>query len=245
MAQNARNEPIHYREIAEELGRDPASVSASLSIEKAQAETEGRPPYFVRVKAGLYRYNELCEAAKDEEKIDKEIRERAREVNRKTRNDVNEAIARLDLNGFAQLANTILANIRVRVEELHERERYNETVVITGSWLDDGGEAPVVFYVKKCGLNEEIRRETILEIRGALPNYQANQGVLISNGICTREARAAAVESRYSVPPIHIMDKEIILNVLFESRTAVKSRKIEIFLKDDEFFDELSSDSAE
>lgn len=244
MAENARNEPIHYREIAEELGRDPASVSASLSIEKAQAETEGRPPYFVRVKAGLYRYNELCEAAKDEEKIDAEIREKVKEVNRKARSDVNEAIDRLDLNGFAQLANTILANIRVRVEDVRERERYNATVVLTGSWLDDGGAAPVVFYIKKCGLDEEIGKATILEIRGALPNYQANQGVLISNGICTKEAREAAVMSRYSVPPIHIMDKEIILNILEESRAGVKSRKIDMLFLDEEFFGQLTSDGA-
>ncbi len=244
MAENARDEPIHYREIAEELGRDPASVSASLSIEKAQAETEGRPPYFVRVKAGLYRYNELCEAAKDEEKVDEEIREKAKEVNRKARSDMNEAIAQLDLKAFAHLANTILANIRVRVEDVRERDRYNNTVVLTGSWLDDGGEAPVVFHVKKCDLNEEIGKETILEIRGALPNYQANQGVLISNGICTKEAREAAVQSHYTVPPVHIMDKDIILNILEESRAGVKSRKIEILFLDEDFFEQLTSDGA-
>ncbi|TFF94289.1 hypothetical protein EU546_05070, partial [Candidatus Thorarchaeota archaeon] len=201
MSENARNKPIHYTKIADELGRDPASVSASLSIEKAQAKNDGRPPYFVRVAAGLYRYNELCEAAKDEEKIDAEIREKAKEVNRRTRNDVNEAIANLDLNGFAQLANTIIANIRVRVEEVREEERYNETIILTGSWLDDGGAAPVVFYVKKCGLNEEIGKETIREIRGALSteNYQANQGVLISNGVCSKEAREEAVQSGITV----------------------------------------------
>jgi restriction endonuclease Mrr len=244
LAENARGEAVHYKDIAEELGRDPASVSASLSIEKAQAETEGRPPYFVRVRAGLYRYNELCEAARDEEKVDEELREKAKEVNRRARSDINEAISRLDLDGFAQLANDVLANIRVRVEDVRERDRYNGTVVLTGSWLDDGGEAPVVFYVKRCGLNEPIGKETILEIRGILPKYQANQGVLISNGICTTEAREEAVQSNYTVPPVHIMDKEIILNILFESRIAVKSHKIEIFLRDDEYFDQLSNENT-
>jgi len=244
LAENARGEPIHYKAIAEALGRDPASVSASLSIEKAQAEREVRPPYFVRVKAGLYRYNELCEAAKDEQKIDKEIRDRVKEVNWWARNEVNEAIARLSMDGFAQLASNVLANIRIRVDDVKERDRYNKTIILTGSWLDDGGRAPVVFYVKKCGLREKITRETILEIRGLLPNYQANQGVLISNGICTEDAREAAVQRNYTVPPVHIMDNEIILNILFESRTGVKSRKLEIFIKDDDFFEQLNSEGS-
>ena len=240
MAENARSEPIHYKDIAEELGRDPASVSASLSIEKSQAELEGRPPYFERVSAGLYRYNELCEAAKADEKIDQDIRERAREANRWARSEVNEEISRLNSGEFLELAREILGAIRVRMDDVKERDhRVNGGIVLTGSWHDDGGEAPVVFYVKKCGLNEPIDDDTVHVIRGLLQTYNANQGVLISNGICTERAIDAAVNRHATVSPVHIMDKEIILNILFEGTKAVKSRRIEVYLKNDDFFEEI------
>ncbi|RLI57393.1 MAG: hypothetical protein DRO93_10610, partial [Candidatus Thorarchaeota archaeon] len=46
LATHARDKPVHYTDIAEALGRDPASVSASLSIERRQARRDERPPYF-------------------------------------------------------------------------------------------------------------------------------------------------------------------------------------------------------
>jgi len=239
LMENARENPVHYREIAEALDRDPASVSASLSIEKAQAQVDGRPAYFLRVAPGLYRFNDLCEGAITEQQIDEDLKEKARASKLATRAEMNQAIANLDLDGFRELATVILINIRVNRDDVQERERYNDTIVLTGSWLDDGGRAPVVFYAKKCSLDEPIGRETILEIRGALPVYGANQGVLISNGICTSEATREAVQPNLIVPPIHIMDKEIIMNVLFESRTGVKSSKVEIFLLDADFFKSL------
>jgi hypothetical protein len=239
LMENARDSPVHYREIAEALDRDPASVSASLSIEKAQAEVDGRPAYFLRVAPGLYRFNDLCEGAITEQQLDEDLREKSRASKLATRNEMNQAIASLDLDGFRELAEVILVNVRVNREEIRERERYNNTIVLTTSWYDDGGRAPVVFYAKKCELDEPIGKETILEIRGALPIYGANQGVLISNGICTPEATREAVQPNLSVPPVHIMDKEIILNVLFESRTGVKSSKVEIFLLDSDFFRRL------
>jgi len=237
--ENARDSPVHYTEIAERLGRDPASVSASLSIEKAQAEVDGRPAYFLRVAPGLYRFNDLCEGAITEQQLDEDLREKSRASKLATRNEMNQAIANLDLNGFRELAEVILVNVRVNREEIRERKRYNNTIVMTTSWLDDGGRAPVVFYAKKCELDEPIGEETILEIRGALPTYRANQGVLISNGICTPDAKNEALQPELTVPPVHIMDKEIILNVLFESRTGVKSSKVEIFLLDTDFFKHL------
>ncbi|MFW9957801.1 MAG: restriction endonuclease [Candidatus Odinarchaeota archaeon] len=239
LMENARDSPVHYREIAEALDRDPASVSASLSIEKAQAEVDGRPAYFLRVAPGLYRFNDLCEGAITEQQLDEDLREKSRASKLATRNEMNQAIASLDLDGFRELAEVILVNVRVNREEIRERERYNNTIVLTTSWYDDGGRAPVVFYAKKCNLDEPIGKETILEIRGALPIYGANQGVLISNGICTPDATREAVQPYLSVPPVHIMDKEIILNVLFESRTGVKSSKVEIFLLDTDFFKHL------
>jgi hypothetical protein len=237
--ENGRDNPVHYREIAKALDRDPASVSASLSIEKAQAEEDGRPAYFLRVAPGLYRFNDLCEGAITEQQLDEDLREKSRASKLATRNEMNQAIASLDLNGFRDLAEVILVNVRVNREETRERERYNNTIVLTTSWYDDGGRAPVVFYAKKCDLDEPIGKETILEIRGALPIYGANQGVLLSNGICSPEAIREAVQPNLTVPPVHIMDKEIILNVLFESRTGVKSSKVEIFLPDTDFFKRL------
>lgn len=239
LMENARDTPVHYREIAKSLDRDPASVSASLSIEKAQAETDGRPAYFLRVAPGLYRFNDLCEGALNEQQIDEDLKEKARASKLATRNDMAHAISLLDLDGFRELAEIILVNIRANRDDIRERERYNNTIVLTGSWLDDGGRATVVFYAKKTLLDQPIGKETILEIRGALPTYGANQGILLSNGICTQEAKHVAVQPNLTVPPIHIMDREIILNVLFESRTGVKSSKVEIFLLDTDFFKSL------
>ena len=54
LAQHARAEPVHYKKIAEALERDPASVSASLSIEGKQALEDNRPAYFLRTGPGLY-----------------------------------------------------------------------------------------------------------------------------------------------------------------------------------------------
>jgi hypothetical protein len=69
----------------------------------------------------------------------------------------------------------------------------------------------------------------------------------MSNGIVTPEAMYEAVGYsksglKLSIPPVHIMDKEIILNVLFESRTGIRSRGVEVFLVDKEFFDRLMTD---
>lgn len=242
LMENARETPVHYTKIAEALDRDPASVSASLSIEKAQAQVDGRPAYFQRVSPGLYRFNDLCEGAITEQQIDEDLKEKARASKLATRNEMNQAISSLNLLEFRELAEIILVNVRVNRDDIRERERYNNTIIFTGSWLDDGGRAPVVFYAKKCHLDEPIGKETILEIRGDLLNCGANQGVLISNGICTDDARDVAVQRNRSVPPVHIMDKEIILNVLFESRTGVKSSKVEIFLLDNDFFKGLMPD---
>ncbi|TFG14108.1 hypothetical protein EU537_04100 [Candidatus Thorarchaeota archaeon] len=247
LSEHAKEEPVHYRNIADALDRTPESVSASLSIEKKQAEQDERPPYFVRVAPGLYRYNEVCEGAIDEDKIS-EVRERAKQFNLRAREQLSYAIAELDLDAFENLTKVLLTNIRAHTEpksdggylEVHER-RNGSTVIMTSAWWDDGGKAPVVYYAKKCDLDEEIGKETILEIRGDLPTYGANQGVLLSNGICNDEARRVAVQENRSVPPIHIMDKDIILSILFESRTGIREVPVNVYLIDREFFDNISS----
>ncbi|MFX1261170.1 MAG: restriction endonuclease [Promethearchaeota archaeon] len=246
LAAHARTEPVHYRKIAEALGRDAASVSASLSIERKQAEEDNRPPYFVRIRPGLYQYNDLCEGAVDEDLI-REVRSRAEEFNLATRRDMRQRIANLDIHGFEELAKIILLNIRARVEKSEVIRRYNNIIVMTTSWRDDGGRSPVVVYAKKCRLDEKIDRDTILEIRGALPTFKANQGVLISNGVVTPEAKNEALgyagtDVKVSVPPVHLMDIEICLNVLLESRTGVRERKVEVLIPDDEFWERLSSE---
>ncbi len=242
LAKHARHKPVHYTDIAEDLGRDPASVSASLSIEQKQALRDDRPAYFVRKGPGLYQYNELCEGAIDEESV-KEVRKRASEFNKVTRSKLNQAIANLSLDAFKQLAIVILTNIRARVgkdgAEVKEMDRYNNTIILTTSWLDDGGRAPVVFHVKKCGLDEKITKETILEIRGALPKYGANQGVLISNGIVDDEGREEALVPNVSTTPVHIMDKEIILHILTESKTGIRTVPVNVYLLDEDFFKDL------
>ncbi len=96
LALHARDKPVHHTDIAEALGRDPASVSVSLSIEQRQARREGRPPYFVRLGPGPYRYNDLCEGAMDEHSI-AQVRARVREFNLVTRNELNRAIAELSV----------------------------------------------------------------------------------------------------------------------------------------------------
>jgi hypothetical protein len=138
-------------------------------------------------------------------------------------------------------------NIRARVETSEVIRRYNNTIVMTTSWRDDGGRSPVVVYAKKCRLDERIDRDTILEIRGSLPTFKSNQGVLISNGIVTPEAQNEALgyagrDIKVSVPPVHLMDIEICLNVLLESRTGVRTRRVEVLIIDDEFWERLSSE---
>jgi hypothetical protein len=243
LAQHARAEPVHYKKIAEALERDPASVSASLSIEGKQAQEDNRPAYFQRVGPGLYQYNDLCEGAVDEELI-VEVRSRADDFNRATRREMRHEIARLDLEGFNDLARIVLLNVRARVEEAEEVDTYNETVVLLTSWRDDGGRSPVVVYAKKCDYDEKIGADIIREIRGSLPTHQANQGVLISNGIVTNEGKQEALgyagkDMKVSVPPVHIMDIEILLNVLLESRTGVRAKNVEVLLLDHDFFKRL------
>ncbi len=247
LAEHARQEPVHYKKIAEALDRDPASVSASLSIEGKQAHLDKRPAYFLRTGPGLYQYNEVCEGAVDEELV-VEVQARANDFNSATRREMRHEIAKLDLEGFKTLAEIVLLNIRARVEETQEVDQYNETIVMVTSWRDDGGRSPVVVYAKKCGFDERIGPDVIRELRGCLPTYQANQGVLISNGVVTEEGKKAALGfvtkgMKASVPPVHIMDMDIILNILLESRTGVRTRSVEVLVLDNEFFRRLRRSS--
>jgi hypothetical protein len=243
LAENARVRPVHYKDIAGALGRDPASVSASLSIEWKQAQVDKRPAYFLRVGSGLYRYNDICEGAVDEDLI-AEVRDRAEEFNEVTRRDMKEAIAALDVKAFEKLAKIVLTNIRARVEEMEVIGRHENIIMMKISWRDDGGRSPVLVYAIKCELDEEIEQNTILQIRGALPIHEANQGVLITNGHVSEEATKAALgyanhDKRVSVPPIHLMDIDIMLNVLLESRTGVRTKLVEVLLLDTDFFKNL------
>ncbi|MHA1963142.1 MAG: restriction endonuclease [Candidatus Thorarchaeota archaeon] len=242
LAQHARAEPVHYKKIAEALERDPSSVSASLSIERKQANEDNRPAYFLRTGPGFYQYNDLCEGAVDEELIS-EVSSRAADFNRATRREMKHKIAALDLQGFHELARIILLVTRARVEEALEVHRYDGTVVLLTSWRDDGGKSPVVVYAKKCEYDEKIGVDIIREIRGSLPTYQANQGVIITNGTVTPEGKQEALGKtggmKVSVPPVHIMDINIMLNILIESRTGVRSKSVEVLLLDDEFFRHL------
>lgn len=243
LAEHARQEPVHYKKIAEALDRDPASVSASLSIEGKQAHLDKRPAYFLRTGPGLYQYNEVCEGVVDEELVS-EVQARADDFNSATRREMRHEIAKLDLDQFHELAKIVLLNIRARIEETRDVDQYNGTKVMVTSWLDDGGRSPVVVYAKKCDFDERIGPDVIRELRGCLPSYQSNQGVLISNGIVTDEGKKAALGfvtkgMKASVPPVHIMDIEIVLNILLESRTGVRTRNVEVLVLDTEFFRRL------
>ena len=244
LADNARQEPVHYKKIAEALDRDPASVSASLSIEGKQAHLDKRPAYFLRTGPGLYQYNEICEGVVDEELVS-EVQARADDFNSATRREMRHEIAKLDLDQFHELVkNYLLLNIRARFNETRDVDQYNGTKVMVTSWLDDGGNSPVVVYAKKCDFDERIGPDVIRELRGCLPTYQSNQGVLISNGIVTEEGKQAALGwvskgMKASVPPVHIMDIDIVLNVLLESRTGVRKKIVEVLVLDGDFFRRL------
>ena len=247
LAEHARQEPVHYKKIAEALDRDPASVSASLSIEGKQAHLDKRPAYFMRTGPGLYQYNEVCEGAVDEELVS-EVQARADDFNSATRREMRHEIAKLDLEGFNSLSEIILLNIRARVEETYQVDQYNGTIVMVTSWRDDGGKSPVIVYAKKCEFDERIGPEVIRELRGCLPTYQSNQGVLISNGIVTEDGKKAALGFvtkgvKASVPPVHIMDIDIMLNILLESRTGVRTKNVEVLVLDTEFFKRLRRSS--
>jgi hypothetical protein len=243
LAEHARQEPVHYKKIAEALDRDPGSVSASLSSEGKEARMDKRPAYFVRTRPGLYQYNEVCEGVVDEELI-VEVQARADDFNSATRREMRHEIAKLDIDAFNSLANIILLTIRARVEETNEVDIYNGTIVMVTSWRDDGGRSPVVVYAKKCEFDERIGPDIIRELRGCLPTYQSNQGVLISNGVVSEEGKKAALGFvtkgvKASVPPVHIMDIDIMLNILLESRTGVRTRNVEVLVLDNEFFKRL------
>ena len=243
LAQHGRNEPVHYKEIAEALERDPASVSASLSIEMKQAKEDNRPAYFVRTGPGLYQYNDLCEGAVDEVLI-KEVTEKAKDFERATRREMRHEISKLSIEEFERLAEIVLTNIRARQEEATVVDRYNGNIVMVTSWRDDGGRSPVVVFAKKCAYDEKIGFEFIREIRGTLQNYKANQGVLITNGIVTEGGKQEALgytrkDQKVPVQPVHIMDLEIMLNVLVESRTGVREKQVKVLLLDSEFFKRL------
>lgn len=247
LAENARAEPVHYKKIAKALARDPASVSASLSIEGKQAQVAKRPAYFLRIGPGLYQYNEVCEGVVDEELVS-EVRARADDFNNATRREMRHEIAKLDLEGFDELAKIVLLNIRAIIEDTKEVDRYNGTVVLLTSWRDDGGRSPVVVYAKKCSFDERIGVDVIREIRGSLPTHGSNQGVLISNGIVSEEGKKEALGfstrgMKVSVPPVHLMDIEILLNILIESRTGVRSKNVEVLVLDSEFFRRLRRSS--
>ena len=243
LAANARIHPVHYTKIAQDLERDPASVSASLSIEGKHALQNDRPAYYVRAGPGLYQYNELCEGVVDEELIS-EVRARAEMFNKVTRREIRQEIAKLDLRGFEDLSKFILLNARVRVEDAEIVRRNNKTVVLLASWRDDSGKSRVIIHIRKCDFDEPIDVDVIEGIRGSLQTRQANQGVLVSNGIVTEAAKDAALgleaDRKSIVQPVHLMDIEIILNVLLESRTGVRSKNVEVLLLDPEFFDQFS-----
>lgn len=247
LAEHARQEPVHYKKIAEALDRDPASVSASLSIEGKEARQDKRPAYFVRTRPGLYQYNEVCEGVVDEELVS-EVQARADDFNSATRREMRHEVAKLEIDSFTELAKIVLLNIRARVEETREVDQYNGTVVMVTSWRDDGGRSPVVVYSKKCDFDERIGPDIIRELRGCLPTYQSNQGVLISNGVVTEEGKKAALGFvnkgvKASVPPVHIMDMDIMLNILLESRTGVRTRNVEVLVLDSDFFRRLRRQS--
>ncbi|MGY5880265.1 MAG: restriction endonuclease [Candidatus Thorarchaeota archaeon] len=243
LAEHARAQPVHYTKIAEDLERNPASVSASLSIEGKQALEDNRPAYYVRSGPGLYQYNELCEGVVDEELITG-VRETAELFNKVTRKEMRQEIAKLDLQGFEELSKYILLNARVRVEEAEIVRRNRNTVVLLASWRDDSGKSRVMIHLKKCDLDESIDVDVIEGIRGSLQTKQANQGVLVSNGIVNEAAKNTALGleagSKAVVQPVHLMDIEIILNVLLESRTGVRSKNVEVLLLDYDFFDQFS-----
>jgi hypothetical protein len=243
LAQHGRNEPVHYKDIAQALERDPASVSASLSIEMKQAKVDNRPAYFVRTGPGLYQYNDLCEGAVDEELI-KEVTDKADDFERATRREMRNEIAKLSMEEFERLAEIVLTNIRAEAETARVVDRYNGNVVFVTSWRDDGGSSPVVVFAKKCQLDEKIGFEFIREIRGTLQNYKSNQGVLLSNGIVTEAGKLEALgytgkDQKVPVQPVHIMDIDIMLNVLVESRTGVREKQVKVILLDSDFFKHL------
>ncbi|MGY5872084.1 MAG: restriction endonuclease [Candidatus Thorarchaeota archaeon] len=245
LAEHARSQPVHYTKIAEDLERNPASVSASLSIEGKQALEDNRPAYYVRSGPGLYQYNDLCEGVVDEELITG-VREKAELFNQVTRSEMRQEIAKLDLQGFEDLSKYILLNARVRVEKAEVVRRNENTVVLLASWRDDSGKSRVMIHIKKCDLDEPICVDVIEGIRGSLQTRQANQGVLVSNGVVTDAAKNTALGleagSKAVVQPVHLMDIEIILNVLLESRTGVRSKNVEVLLLDYDFFDQFSNE---
>ncbi len=138
---------------------------------------------------------------------------------------------------------TVLFNLRATTEDTVERERYDCIVVMTTTWLYDGGHSLVVAYVKKCEMDEPVGKDTILRIWGLLPKYAANQGVLLTNGVVTQEAIQEARGPGYaSVPPVNLIDRDILLDILFGSRSGVVVRNVEVYLVDRGFFDSLATD---
>ena len=245
LSENARSEPVHYKRIAKSLQRDPASVSASLSIERKQAREEKRPAYFVKAGPGLYQYNELCDGLVDEESI-KEICIRVDDFNKATRREMGNEIAHLDMSDFEGLVTILLQEIRMRTSEIEVIKRTSNSLLLVTSWRNDSSESRIVIYARKCSLDEPVNADIVSEVRGSLHINGANQGILITNGVATDDAKRESLglrtdESKAFVSPVHLIDIEMILNILFESRIGFQSRAIELLLLDHDFFHNLKS----
>ena len=243
LSENARSEPVHYKQIAEALQRDPSSVSASFSIERKQAREQNRPAYFIRAGSGFYKYNDLCDGIVDEELI-KEIRNRADDFNKATRTELRHEIALVELRGFEELVKLILNNVRINVKDAELVRRTSNSTIFVTSWRDDCGGSRVIVYAKKCDFDESVGAEVVSEIRGSMLINEANQGLLITNGIVTDEAKREALgfkssETKVLVPPVHLIDNETMLNILLERKTGVRIKNIEILLTDHDFFRQL------
>jgi len=241
--ENARSEPVHYRQIAKSLHREPSSVSASFSIERKQAHEENRPAYFVKAGPGYYKYNDLCDGIVDDELI-KEIKNRADDFNNATRTELRHEIAQLDMRSYEELLKLILNDVRINVKEEEIVRRTSNSIISVARWLDDSGGSLVLIYGKKTDFDDWVDADVISEIRGSMLLNDANHGLLITNGLVTDEAKREALgyqsdETKVFVPPVHLMDIEIVLNILLENKTGVRTEVIEILLTDHEFFKKL------
>ncbi len=243
LSEHARSVPIHYKQIAAALQREPSSVSASFSIERKQAYEENRPAYFVRAGQGFYKYNDLCDGVVDEELI-KEIQSRAHDFNKATRTELRHEIAQLDLRSFEELVKSILYYVRINVKDAELARRTSNNIMFVTSWLDDSGGSRVLVYAKKSDFDDPVGADVISEIRGSMLINEANHGLLITNGIATDEAKREALgfksgETKVFVPPVHLMDIEIVLNILLESKIGIRTKNIEILLTNHDFFRKL------
>jgi restriction system protein len=81
-----------------------------------------------------------------------------------------------------------------------------------------------------------IGRQTIDQLRGALPYHRAIRGTLITLSDFTQGSKDAAIFS--GAAPITLIDGDRLIDLLFEHEIGITKKSVDLFMVDEDFFNE-------